>query len=130
MFFSFLFKTFCLTIKKFREFGILALESVYLTLEIGLYGFHFFIFSLKIKVTELKIFFEFNCLIPVFIDLSLKFCLGPNYFCFKSLTNLSFFFCQSFKFIVSAVNDVLEFIDFTVEKIKLVGMSIFEKRKL
>lgn len=75
----------------------------------------------------MKILFELDSLLSIFIDLSLEFSLSSNDLSFKSLSDLSFFLSHSFKFIVSILNDILKFVDLSVEQFKLIVMGILEE---
>lgn len=127
---SFLIETLGLSVKKFSQFGILSLESVDLALQVGLNSVQFFILALQVKVAEVEIVFELLCLDLVVIDLSLKLSLGSYDLCLKVLSDLCLFLGDGFQLVISAVDDILQSADFSLQEFHLVAVGILQKRKL
>lgn len=100
-----------------------------MTLEISLNSLHFFVFTLEVNVAKVKIFLKPCGLLTVFIDLGLKFSLGPRDLSFQSLSDLSLLLGQSLDFSVSVLDDLLQLMDLPIEEFSLIGVSIFEEGK-
>ena len=127
---SFLIKTFGLSIKKLSQFGIFSFESIDLALEVSLNRVEFFILALEVKVAQIKIVLELLCLDLIVVDLSLKLSLGPDNLCLEVLPDLCLFFGDGFQLVISAVDDILQSGDFSLQKFHLVIVRVLEQRKL
>ena len=130
MLLSFLFKTFCLSVKKVGIFGVLSLESVDLTLQIGLDSLHLLVFALQVEVAELEVLFEFDGLLLVLVDLRLELGLGPDDFCLEGLADLGLLLGEGLHLLVPVVDDVLQLVDLPVEEVELVVVGVLEQGEL
>lgn len=129
MCFSFLIKALSLSVKKFCQFGIFSLESVDLALEVSLNSVQLFILAPEVKVAEVEIVLELLRLDLVVIDLSLELSLGPDDLCLEILSDLCLFLGNGFQLVISAVDDILQSGDFSLQKFHLVVVGVLKQRK-
>lgn len=70
-----------------------------------------------------------DSLVSVLVNLSFELGLGSKDVCLESLSDLRFLFGDYFNLVVSVIDNLLKLIDFSVEQVKLVVMSVSQQRE-